>query len=227
MPKVLPLLPARPRESSGVQRGRREFLQSIGVLGVGAATGQSGLGWKPPKARQVVLDTETTGLSLKSGHRIIEIAAIELEGRKLTGRYFHRYANPERKIDAGATAVHGLTLERLREEPTFAEIASELCEFIGGAELIIHNAPFDTAFLNREFELAGLRLLHLVCPVVIDTLAMARERHPGKRNHLDALCNRYNIDNSHRTRHGALLDADLLAQVYLAMTRSSGARELP
>jgi DNA polymerase-3 subunit epsilon len=169
--------------------------------------------------RQIVLDTETTGLDPRQGHRIIEVAAIELNGRKVSDRHFHRYINPEREIDAGAAEVHGLTLERLRDEPKFAEIAQGLLEFIRGAELIIHNAPFDVGFLNRELELVGLPPLSEHCPSVVDTLRLAKELHPGKKNNLDALCDRYQIDNSHRTLHGALLDTELLAEVYLAMTR--------
>ncbi len=166
--------------------------------------------------RQIVLDTETTGLDPKQGHRIIEVAAIELHGRKVSERSFHRYLNPERDIDEGAAAVHGLTLDRLQDEPKFAEIAPALLEFIGDAELIIHNAPFDMGFLNAE--LAKLNLPRLENPV-IDTLKVAKDLHPGKKNNLNALCDRYFIDNSHRTLHGALLDTELLAEVYLAMTR--------
>ncbi len=166
--------------------------------------------------RQVVLDTETTGLDPKQGHRIIEVAAIELDGRKVSDRTFHRYLNPEREIDEGAAAVHGLTLERLQNEAKFAEIAPALLEFIAGAQLIIHNAPFDIGFLNAELTLAGLPTLS---NPVIDTLKVAKELHPGKKNNLNALCDRYFIDNSHRTLHGALLDTELLAEVYLGMTR--------
>jgi DNA polymerase-3 subunit epsilon len=166
--------------------------------------------------RQVVLDTETTGLDPRQGHRIIEVAAIELDGRKVSKRTFHRYLNPEREIDEGAAAVHGLTLDRLQDEPRFAEVAPALLEFIDGAELIIHNAPFDIGFLNAELTLAGLAPLH---NQVIDTLKVAKELHPGKKNNLNALCDRYQIDNSHRTLHGALLDTELLAEVYLGMTR--------
>jgi len=169
--------------------------------------------------RQIVLDTETTGLDPKQGHRIIEVAAIELNGRKVSQRSFHRYLNPEREIDAGAAEVHGLTLERLQNEAKFAEIAPALLEFIRGAELIIHNAPFDVGFLNKELELAGLPPLSEHCPSVLDTLKLAKELHPGKKNNLNALCDRYQVDNSHRTLHGALLDTELLAEVYLAMTR--------
>ena len=166
--------------------------------------------------RRVVLDTETTGLDPKQGHRIIEVAAIELDGRKVSTRTFHRYINPERDIDEGAAAVHGLTLDRLQDEPKFAEVAPALLEFIAGAELIIHNAPFDIGFLNTELALIGLPPLG---NEVIDTLKVAKELHPGKKNNLDALCDRYQIDNSHRTLHGALLDTELLAEVYLGMTR--------
>ncbi len=166
--------------------------------------------------KQIVLDTETTGLDPKQGHRIIEVAAIELNGRKVSDRTFHRYINPERDIDEGAAAVHGLTLDRLQDEPKFAEIAPALLEFIGDAELIIHNAPFDMGFLNTE--LAKLNLPKLENKV-LDTLKVAKDLHPGKKNNLNALCDRYFIDNSHRTLHGALLDTELLAEVYLAMTR--------
>jgi DNA polymerase III subunit epsilon len=166
--------------------------------------------------RQIVLDTETTGLNPNLGHRLVEVAAIELCDRKVSDRSFHRYVNPEREIDEGAAAVHGLTLDRLQDEPKFAEIAPALLEFISGAELIIHNAPFDMGFLNAELARAGLPLLE---NQVIDTLKVAKDLHPGKKNNLDALCDRYMIDNSHRTLHGALLDTELLAEVYLAMTR--------
>ena len=166
--------------------------------------------------RKIVLDTETTGLDPKQGHRIIEVAAIEMDGRKVSKRTFHRYINPEREIDEGAAAVHGLTLDRLQDEPKFAEVAPALLEFIAGAELIIHNAPFDIGFLNAELALAGLPPL---TNQVIDTLKVAKELHPGKKNNLNALCDRYQIDNSHRTLHGALLDTELLAEVYLGMTR--------
>jgi DNA polymerase-3 subunit epsilon len=166
--------------------------------------------------RQIVLDTETTGLDPKQGHRVIELAAIELDGRKLSLRRFHRYLNPEREIEAGAVAVHGLTYERLQNEAKFGDIVTSFLEFIEGAELIIHNAPFDMGFLNSELELIGLPPLQ---NTVVDTLKVAREMHPGKKNSLDALCGRYEIDNAHRTLHGALLDTELLAEVYFAMTR--------
>jgi DNA polymerase-3 subunit epsilon len=179
--------------------------------------------------RQIVLDTETTGLTLADGHRIIEIGCVELVNRRYTGRHFHRYLNPEREVDAGAIAVHGLTRDRLESSPRFAEIAAELLGFLGEAELIIHNAEFDVAFIEMELgRLTALgtdgagaaawpRSLRSLCRV-LDTLTLARERHPGQRNNLDALCKRYSIDNTHRDLHGALLDAQLLAEVYLAMT---------
>jgi DNA polymerase-3 subunit epsilon len=170
--------------------------------------------------RQVALDTETTGLEVERGHRVIEIGCVELLNRRTTGRYFHRYLNPEREIEQGAWSVHGLTRSRLEQEPKFAQIAHELLQFIDGSELIIHNAAFDIGFLEREFALvapAAPVLVRNLC-AVLDTLELARMRHPGQRNSLDALCKRYGIDNSHRDLHGALLDARLLADVYLAMT---------
>ena len=169
--------------------------------------------------RQIVLDTETTGLEASLGHRVIEIAAVEIANRRLTRRHFHKYLNPEREIEGGALEVHGLTLEFLQDKSRFREIALEFIEFVSGAELIIHNAAFDVAFLDNELALAGFEPVTAYCPVVTDTLRMARDLHPGKRNSLDALCERYQIDNSARTLHGALLDAELLAEVYLAMTR--------
>ncbi len=169
--------------------------------------------------RQIVLDTETTGLDPKLGHRVLEIAAVEIMDRRLTGQHFHRYIDPERASDEGALQVHGLTQDFLRGKPKFGDIVQELLDFISGAELIIHNAPFDTGFLNRELDLLNLKPLAEYCPQVIDTLVMARELHPGKRNSLDALCDRYGVDNTARTLHGALLDANLLAEVYLAVTR--------
>ena len=170
-------------------------------------------------ARQILLDTETTGLSARMGDRVIEIGCIELLSRNVTDRHFHCYVNPQREVDEGATKVHGLTLEFLADKPRFADIAKDFLDFIGGAELIIHNAPFDVEFLDRELALAGLKNLSEYAPSIIDTLPMARELHPGKRNSLDALCERYAVNNSHRTLHGALLDARLLAEVYLALTR--------
>ncbi len=169
--------------------------------------------------RQIVLDTETTGLDPRSGHRIIEVACIEMENRRFTGRHLHKYVNPEREIDEGAQRVHGISLEFLADKPKFADIADEFLEFINGAELIIHNAPFDIGFLNAELDRLGRVPVGTICNGVIDTLRMAKELHPGKRNSLDALCERYEIDNSSRTLHGALLDTELLADVFLAMTR--------
>ena len=170
-------------------------------------------------ARQIILDTETTGLDPRLGHRIIEIAGVELVNRRLTGNHFHRYINPGRDSDEGALQVHGLTSEFLADKPKFGEIVEEFLEYAGGAELIIHNAPFDIGFLDSELALARRKQMSAYCPEVIDTLRMAKDLHPGKRNSLDALCERYQIDNSARTLHGALLDAELLADVYLAMTR--------
>ena len=169
--------------------------------------------------RQVILDTETTGLDPKLGHRIIEIAGVELVNRRLTGKHFHRYLNPGRDSEEGALQVHGLTTEFLSDKPKFSEIAAEFLEYVTGAQLIIHNAPFDTGFLDNELALLRQKNLGSFCPDVIDTLRMAKDLHPGKRNNLNALCERYQIDNSARTLHGALLDAELLADVYLAMTR--------
>jgi DNA polymerase III subunit epsilon len=169
--------------------------------------------------RQIVLDTETTGLDPRQGHRIIEIACIEMVNRRPTGHHLHKFVNPEREIDEGAAAVHGITLDFLADKAKFADIVDEFLEFITGAELIIHNAPFDTGFLNAELDRLGRVPVGTVCNGVIDTLKMAKELHPGKRNSLDALCERYAIDNSQRTLHGALLDTELLAEVFLAMTR--------
>ncbi|MCA1937095.1 MAG: DNA polymerase III subunit epsilon [Dechloromonas sp.] len=173
--------------------------------------------------RQIVLDTETTGLNPRDGHRIIEVACIEMVNRRLTGHHLHKYINPEREIDAGAQAVHGISLEFLADKPKFADIADEFLEFINGAQLIIHNAPFDLGFLNAELDRLGRVPVETICSGVIDTLREAKELHPGKRNSLDALCERYEIDNSSRTLHGALLDTELLAEVYLAMTRGQNA----
>jgi DNA polymerase-3 subunit epsilon len=169
--------------------------------------------------RQIVLDTETTGLNPRTGDRVIEIGCVEIFNRKLTGNNFHRYINPERDSDEAALAVHGLTTEFLRDKPKFHEIAEELREFVQGAEVIIHNAPFDLGFLNHEFERIGLPPFVKHCSSVIDTLVNAKELRPGKRNSLDALCDHYGISNAHRKLHGALLDSELLADVYLAMTR--------
>jgi len=168
--------------------------------------------------RRIVLDTETTGLDTVEGHRIIEVAGIELSGRRPTGRHFHRYVNPEREIDIAATQVHGMTLEDLADKPRFSDIADEFLEFVQGAELLIHNAPFDVAFLDAELARAGRPSLAGACTVT-DTLELARDLHPGRKNSLDALCERYGVDHSGRTLHGALLDAQLLADVWLAMTR--------
>ncbi|GGE73376.1 DNA polymerase III subunit epsilon [Massilia psychrophila] len=169
--------------------------------------------------RQIVLDTETTGLNPRTGDRVIEIGCVELHNRMLTGNNFHRYLNPDRDSEEGALAVHGLTTEFLRDKPRFAEIAQELRDYVQGAEVIIHNAPFDLGFLNAEFKLLGLPTFTEHCSSVIDTLVNAKEMHPGKRNSLDALCDRYGVSNAHRKLHGALLDAELLADVYLSMTR--------
>jgi len=169
--------------------------------------------------RQIILDTETTGLDPALGHRIIEIAGVELMSRRPTGRHFHRYLNPGRDIEDGALQVHGLTAEFLRDKPRFGDIVDELLDYVAGAELIIHNAPFDVAFLNHELGLLQRQPVTEYCASVVDTLRMARDIHPGKKNSLDALCERYQVDNSARTLHGALLDAQLLAEVYLAMTR--------
>jgi DNA polymerase-3 subunit epsilon len=174
--------------------------------------------------RQVVLDTETTGLEVQLAHRVIEIGCVEIFNRRVTGRHFHRYLNPERDIDEGAIEVHGLTREKLQKEPTFAEVRAEFLEFVRDAELIIHNAAFDVAFLNAELGRGAERAPRIgdLCRV-LDTLALARQMHPGQRNSLDALCKRYSVDNSRRDYHGALLDARLLADVYLAMTGGQAA----
>ena len=168
--------------------------------------------------RQIIFDTETTGLNPKEGHRIIEVGAIEIINRRKTGRTFHRYFKPDREVDAGAVQVHGITNEFLSSQPRFGELVNELLEFLSGAELVIHNASFDVSFMDAELE----RLKHKarmsdVCQIY-DTLALARKMHPGQRNSLDALCKRYEVDNSNRQYHGALLDAELLLDVYLAMT---------
>ncbi|MEO6079233.1 MAG: DNA polymerase III subunit epsilon [Steroidobacteraceae bacterium] len=181
--------------------------------------------------RQVVLDTETTGLESERGHRIIEIGCIEMLNRRATGRHFHEYLHPDRDIDAGAAAVHGITLDKLAGKPRFAEVAERFLEFVEGAELVIHNAPFDVAFLDSELArwaaLAGIESAGIRARCrVLDTLALAREMHPGQRNGLDALCKRYAVDNSHRQLHGALLDARILADVYLAMTGGQNALAL-
>jgi len=169
--------------------------------------------------RQIVLDTETTGLDPKDGHRIIEVGALEIIGRRLTERRLHRYVNPQRDSDPGALAVHGLTREFLADKPLFADIAGELLAFVADAEVIIHNAAFDLSFLDAELARLQRPPFAQHCATVTDSLRLARELHPGKRNSLDALCERYSISNRHRTLHGALLDAGLLGEVYLAMTR--------
>ncbi|STX28976.1 DNA polymerase III subunit epsilon [Legionella beliardensis] len=172
--------------------------------------------------RQIVLDTETTGIDPQNGHRIIEIGCVELIDRKLTGNNYHAYLNPEREVDEGAFKVHGISTEFLADKPRFCEVVEELLEFIKDAELIIHNAAFDIGFLNAELTLLNWpHQVHNYCKV-LDTLLLAREKHPGQRNSLDALCKRYEIDNSNRELHGALLDAEILALVYLAMTGGQG-----
>lgn len=168
--------------------------------------------------RQIILDTETTGLEPEQGHRIIEIGCVEVIKRRKTGRTFHRYIRPDREVDRGALQVHGITNEFLAQQPRFAEIADEFIEFITGAELVIHNAAFDVAFLNAELHRLPVRRKVADLCTVLDTLPMARQMHPGQRNSLDALCKRYGVDNSHRELHGALLDAQILLDVYLSMT---------
>ena len=169
--------------------------------------------------RQVVLDTETTGLDPRQGHRIIEIGALELMDRQPTGRQFHSYINPEREIDQGAMEVHGISEEFLRDKPVFSEISEDFMAFAEGAELVIHNAPFDIGFIDNELSLTGHKHASITAVAsVLDTLELAKDLHPGQRNNLDALCKRYDVDNSSRTLHGALLDAEILADVYLAMT---------
>lgn len=169
--------------------------------------------------RQIFLDTETTGLDPLQGHRVIELAAVEVINRRITGNRIHHYYNPDRAIDAGAQQVHGISIEDLQDKPRFSERVNEILDFIKDAELVIHNAPFDVGFLNRELGMIDLGGIRDYCASVVDTLKMAKELHPGQRNNLDALCRRYGVDNSGRTLHGALLDAELLADVYLAMTR--------
>lgn len=167
--------------------------------------------------RQVVLDTETTGIGAEKGHRIIEIGCVELIDRKLTGRHYHQYVNPQRSSDEEAVGVHGITDEFLADKPVFAQVAQAFYEFIEGAELVIHNAPFDIGFMDAEFRRLNMPMTNTYC-TVLDTLVMARDMRPGQRNSLDALCKSYGIDNSHRELHGALLDAEILADVYLMMT---------
>ncbi|MFI4919597.1 MAG: DNA polymerase III subunit epsilon [Legionellales bacterium] len=168
--------------------------------------------------RQILLDTETTGIGTEQGHRIIEIGCVELIDRKLTGKHFHVYLNPERQVDEGAFRVHGISNEFLQDKSLFKDVVSDFLQFIGGAELIIHNAPFDVGFINSEFKhIKWKKKLEDYCDV-FDTLVLARQKHPGQRNSLDALCKRYDVNNSNRQLHGALLDAEILAFVYLAMT---------
>jgi DNA polymerase-3 subunit epsilon len=169
--------------------------------------------------RQVIVDTETTGLDPAFGHRIVELAAVELVNRTVTGRRFHRYLNPEREIDTGALLVHGINSDFLKGQPRFRDVAAEFLEFVKDAELVIHNAGFDVAFLEYELKLAEQPSLCGHCATIVDTLTLARDLHPGKKNTLDALCERYQVDNSARTLHGALLDAELLCDIYIAMTR--------
>ena len=174
-----------------------------------------------PVLRQIILDTETTGLEPSQGHRIIEIGAVEMVNRRLTGNRFHQYLNPDREIDPGAIEVHGITNEMLADKPRFQDIATDLLAFLANAELVIHNAPFDTGFINHELGLMGsaspITAIEQTA-TVLDTLRLARKLHPGQKNDLDSLCRRYSVDNSNRTLHGALLDAEILADVYLAMT---------
>lgn len=177
--------------------------------------------------RQVFLDTETTGLEPELGHRIIEVGAVELVNRRLTDRRLHHYLQPDREIDDGAFEVHGITREFLHDKPRFADVHADILEFVSGAEVIIHNAPFDVAFLDHEFARLGDPELRVEsCCRIVDSLALARQLHPGQRNSLDALCKRYRIDNSARQLHGALLDAEILADVYLAMTGGQAVLEL-
>ncbi|KZX77483.1 DNA polymerase III subunit epsilon [Oleiphilus sp. HI0009] len=177
--------------------------------------------------RQVVLDTETTGIDPKQGHRIIEIGCVELIDRKLTGNHYHVYINPDRVVEEEAISVHGITNEFLEDKPRFAQIADDFFAFVDGSELVIHNAAFDAGFINHEFSLLNPKrqVIESNCGV-LDTLAMAREKHPGQKNNLDALCKRYGIDNGHRTLHGALLDAEILADLYLLLSGGQSAFEL-
>jgi len=168
--------------------------------------------------RQIVLDTETTGLEPSQGHRIIEIGCVEMIDRRLTGNNFHVYLQPDREIDEGAIEVHGITNEFLADKPRFEDVVTEFADYLTGAEVIIHNAPFDVGFMDMEFARLPEKMTTASLCEVVDTLVMARQKHPGQRNSLDALCGRYDIENSHRTKHGALLDSEILADVYLAMT---------
>jgi len=173
--------------------------------------------------RQIVLDTETTGLDASDGHRIIEIGCVEMVNRRLTGNDFHQYLQPDREIDAGAMEVHGISNESLLDKPRFEEVVTDLVDYLKDAELIIHNAPFDVGFLNMELKRCGSSETIESLSTVIDSLVMARQKHPGQKNNLDALCKRYDVDNSQRDLHGALLDAQILGDVYLAMTGGQGA----
>ena len=177
--------------------------------------------------RQVVLDTETTGLDPQQGHRVIEIGCVEIENRRLTGKHFHRYLNPDREIDEAAIEVHGITSQFLADKPRFEQVENEFLEFVAGAELVIHNAPFDIGFLDHELKRSGAARGKMAdfC-AILDTLVLAREKHPGQRNNLDALCKRYGVDNTQRDLHGALLDAEILADVYLVMTSGQSSLSL-
>jgi DNA polymerase-3 subunit epsilon len=177
--------------------------------------------------RQVVLDTETTGLDPQQGHRVIEIGCVEIQNRRLTGRHFHRYLNPDREIDEAAIEVHGITTHFLADKPRFEQVEADFLEFVSGAELVIHNAPFDIGFLDHELKLSGSGQGKManIC-AILDSLVLAREKHPGQRNNLDALCKRYGVDNTQRDLHGALLDAEILADVYLLMTSGQSSLSL-
>lgn len=177
--------------------------------------------------RQVVLDTETTGLDPQQGHRVIEIGCVEIQNRRLTGRHFHQYLNPDREIDEAAIEVHGITTHFLADKPRFEQVEADFLEFVSGAELVIHNAPFDIGFLDHELKLSGSGQGKManIC-AILDSLVLAREKHPGQRNNLDALCKRYGVDNTQRDLHGALLDAEILADVYLLMTSGQSSLSL-
>ena len=177
--------------------------------------------------RQVVLDTETTGLDPQQGHRVIEIGCVEIQNRRLTGRHFHQYLNPDREIDEAAIEVHGITTHFLADKPRFEQVEADFLEFVSGAELVIHNAPFDIGFLDYELKLSGSGQGKManIC-AILDSLVLAREKHPGQRNNLDALCKRYGVDNTQRDLHGALLDAEILADVYLLMTSGQSSLSL-
>jgi DNA polymerase-3 subunit epsilon len=177
--------------------------------------------------RQVVLDTETTGLDPQQGHRVIEIGCVEIQNRRLTGRHFHQYLNPDREIDEAAIEVHGITTHFLADKPRFEQVEADFLEFVSGAELVIHNAPFDIGFLDHELKLSGSGQGKMAnfC-AILDSLVLAREKHPGQRNNLDALCKRYGVDNTQRDLHSALLDAEILADVYLLMTSGQSSLSL-